>query len=631
MRILHALSQTELTGSEVYAFELATHQHKMGHEVLVVSDSLHKPFPGGRLILPLSTSSFWTRMGNILKLRSYLVEAQVDVIHCHSRGACRNLYWASRFLGIPMITTVHGFQHSSFSKKTFDIYGDYVLAVCEKIFEQQVQDLRRDPDAIEVLRNPVSYKPSVPKKEELPPTVLLMGRNSGPKGENLKSLVTSQAWEWCRQIPDLKVLLVLSGASQHEIDSLKQSLPVNTQVYGHLENPQKAILESNLVIGAGRIAVEALLAGRSVLGLGESDYFGPVTTESFKDGIQNNFGDVGPQFNLTSKWEVLTQDLVRYFKNLGQHSASEGFSKDFVEDYKVPKALVQEYYSFEKVNDRVLEIYKSERIRKHLGWLPILMYHKVVDQELSGPHRIFVLKDTFEKHLKTLKSRGFYFLSFNELSDYWNDRKPLKDLPKKSVLLTFDDGYINNLKNAVPLLKQYGARGTLFLLADHSVTTNHWDFVDPEESKNSDRDLAEKASKASEPPEGLMTLSQKQSLDPSVIEVGSHGLRHERLPAKTDEEILSELRTSKVILEHDLKCKISVFAYAFGDIDQRLPALAEQAGYQFAVNTDRGPVEWTRNPRSLFRVSIFPEDNAWSVWKKTSKWYRKYYRYKRGI
>ena len=618
MRILHALSQTELTGSEVYAFELATHQHKAGHEVLVVSDSLHKPFPGGRLILPLSTSSFWTRMGNILKLRSYLVEAQVDVIHCHSRGACRNLYWASRFLGIPMITTVHGYQHSSFSKKTFDIYGDYVLAVCEKIYEQQVQDLRRNPEAVEVLRNPVSYKPSVPKKEELPPTVLLMGRNSGPKGENLKSLVSSQAWEWCRQIPDLKILLVLSGASQTEIDGLKQSLPVNTQVYGHLENPQKAILESNLVIGAGRIAVEALLAGRSVLGLGESDYFGPVTSENFQEGIQNNFGDVGPQFNLASKWEVLTQDLVRYFKN--------------PESLRVPKSLVEEQYSFEKVNNRVLEIYKSERIRKYLGWLPILMYHKVVDQEQEGPHRIFVLKDTFERHLRSLKARGFYFLSFNELSDYWHDRKPLKELPRKSVVLTFDDGYVNNLRNAVPLLKKYGARGTLFLLADHSITTNHWDTAsDPSDQNRSTGRLESFSPINLDPPEELMSLAQKQSLDPNVIEVGSHGLRHERLPAKTDDEIVSELRTSKIILEHDLKCKISVFAYAFGDIDQRLPELAEQAGYEFAVNTDRGPVEWTRNPRSLFRVSVFPEDNAWSIWKKTSKWYRKYYRYKRGI
>lgn len=596
MRILHALSQTELTGSEVYAFELATHQSSQGHQVLTISDNFHKSFPGIKLSLPLATKSFWQRMQNILALRRILRQESIDVIHCHSRGACRNLYWASRGLGIPMVTTIHGLQHRSFSKKSFDIFGDYLFAVCEAMYDQQITEFKRPKESLEVLRNPISVKPMLPK-ESSQPRLLLMGRNSGPKGENLKYLALRFSKTWLEKIPGLQVSLILSGIDSSELKALKQKLP-GVSIQGSILTALDEIRNADLIVGAGRIAVEALMLGKSVIGLGESEAFGIVTQENWQQGLRNNFGDVGPN-QVTPESLQLVSDQVLVF---------------FTENLRpvVPKELIEKQYGAARINERVLEVYRTERIRKKIGWLPILMYHKVITDKRDGQHRIFIKQENFRKHMQSLSRWGFQFLSFQELSDFWNEKRPLSELSRKCVVITFDDGYINNLDYALPILKEFNAKATIYLLADHSILTNSWDQG------------------SGENPDPLMSLEQKRSLDPKVIEVGSHGLRHDRLPPKTDEEILSEMRVSKSILEHDLGRPIVSFAYAFGDIDPRLPCLAEKAGYHFAVNTDRGPVEWTRNPWSLFRVSMFPEDNAWSLWKKTSKWYRKYYFNKRG-
>lgn len=599
MRILHALSQTELTGSEVYAWELAQYQVQQGHRLFSISDNFHKNFPGIKINMPLATKSFWQRMKNIFRLRRLLVQEQIDIVHCHSRGACRNLYWASRGLRIPVITTVHGLQHSSWSKRTFDIFGDYVIAVCEKMRDQQIEKFDRDPGSIEVLRNPIEKRFPRPREDQSRLNILLMGRNSGPKGENLKRLLQKHAGQWIQQAPDVQISVVLSGLKSRDISILQRMFPPQIRFQGSVADAMTEMQNADLVIGAGRVAVEALMFGKSVIGLGESEAFGMITRENWSQGLKNNFGDVGEPQVSEDSLEKLSDQVIAFL--------TSGLRP------KIDREFLDQEFSTTRINERVLEIYRAERIRKRIGWLPILMYHKVVNDDRDGQHRIFIHQENFRKHIKSLRDRGFQFLSFKDLSDYWHERRPLETMAKNTVILTFDDGYKNNLEFALPVLKEFQAKATIFLLADHTVLSNSWDQG------------------AQETPDVLMNLQEKKKLDPAVIEVGSHGLRHERLPEKSDQDILSELRVSKTILEHDLERPVPVFAYAFGDIDARLPELARQAGYEFAVNTDRGPVEWTRHPRSLFRVSMFPEDTPWSLRKKTAKWYRQYYHWKRGL
>lgn len=593
MRILHALSQTELTGSEAYAFDLASHQTREGHATLTLSDRFHLNFPGEKLSLELSTDSFWTRMANIRRIRRLLIEKKIDVIHAHSRGACRHVYWAARGLRIPILTTIHGYQHSSLSKRLFHIYGDYILAVCEKIRDQMIRDLRTKPYAIEVLRNPVAPRGVLPAHlpAAIPGRILLAGRSSGPKGRRLRAIFRELARG---PLPaGTTVHLVLSGLESKERERLKEEWP-EALVEGHLPSLQTAIAQSTIVLASGRIALEALAQGRRVFALGEASQPGFLTSQSEAEILASNFGDVGPEDDLDLP--TIVRDLCAELERPSPQNAEN----------------ILAHFASEKILNRVIDLYRGLRLFKRTRSLPILMYHKVVDTAPETPHRTFVTTETFRKHIAFFKRGGYSTLHFRDLADFWWERRPLVEFPKRPLLLTFDDGYRNNLEKAAPLLAEAGLKAEIFLLADADIQRNHWDPDEGDESS------------------AIMTLEEKKRLPRPTYAIGSHGLSHRAFPDLSEAEVLRELKVSKEKLESDFGQKVCSVAYPFGAIDGRLPELAREAGYDFAVNTDQGPVYWFTEPRSLFRVNIFPEDGVFSLWKKTSSWYREYYFRKRG-
>lgn len=101
--------------------------------------------------------------------------------------------------------------------------------------------------------------------------------------------------------------------------------------------------------------------------------------------------------------------------------------------------------------------------------VPTIMYHSIgiINREwhwnfLTCPF------ETFENQLKWLKRTGHSTLTFQEIYDYIINDKPI---PKKSVFLTFDDGYLDNYVFAYPLLKKYGMKGTIFINPDFVDTS----------------------------------------------------------------------------------------------------------------------------------------------------------------
>lgn len=96
--------------------------------------------------------------------------------------------------------------------------------------------------------------------------------------------------------------------------------------------------------------------------------------------------------------------------------------------------------------------------------IPVVMYHSVgVVNPKWHWNYLTCPVDKFESQLKWLKKAGYYTVNFQEIFDYINNGKPL---PKKSIFLTFDDGYLDNYVFAYPLLKKYGMKGTIFANPD---------------------------------------------------------------------------------------------------------------------------------------------------------------------
>lgn len=96
--------------------------------------------------------------------------------------------------------------------------------------------------------------------------------------------------------------------------------------------------------------------------------------------------------------------------------------------------------------------------------LPVIMYHSILkDDKRIGKY--VVSPDEFEKDLELLKDNGFKTVTISDLTAYVYDGKPL---PEKPVMITFDDGYYNNMIYALPLLEKYNMKAVISVIGRYS-------------------------------------------------------------------------------------------------------------------------------------------------------------------
>jgi peptidoglycan/xylan/chitin deacetylase (PgdA/CDA1 family) len=98
--------------------------------------------------------------------------------------------------------------------------------------------------------------------------------------------------------------------------------------------------------------------------------------------------------------------------------------------------------------------YQQVQVRE----IPILMYHRIGDE---GESVWWVRMTDFESHMRFLKEQGYRSIFPSDLVAHQRWGKPL---PKKPIIITFDDGYLNSLQNAEPIMKKYGFRGVVYLV-----------------------------------------------------------------------------------------------------------------------------------------------------------------------
>jgi len=150
--------------------------------------------------------------------------------------------------------------------------------------------------------------------------------------------------------------------------------------------------------------------------------------------------------------------------------------------------------------------------------VPVFMYHSVgipnpnwVWKFLTIPHQIF------EDHLRTLKRKGFNTIDLTELYDYVKEGKTI---PFNSIVLTFDDGYLDNWVYAYPLLKKYGFKGTIYVNPE---------FVDPTEEyrPNLEDVWTGKAKEEELPSIGFLSWREMRQMEKDgVMAIQSHGMTH---------------------------------------------------------------------------------------------------------
>lgn len=94
--------------------------------------------------------------------------------------------------------------------------------------------------------------------------------------------------------------------------------------------------------------------------------------------------------------------------------------------------------------------------------IPILMYHAIRETiPNNGNAYLYVTPTTFENQINTIKANGYTFITFTDLVEIENGQL---EMPNKPIMITFDDGYLNNYEYAYPILEKLEAKATFFVV-----------------------------------------------------------------------------------------------------------------------------------------------------------------------
>lgn len=226
---------------------------------------------------------------------------------------------------------------------------------------------------------------------------------------------------------------------------------------------------------------------------------------------------------------------------------------------------------------------RNEKIK-----IPVICYHSI-NKDPSGKSPIIISPEKFRQHLQTIKDNGYTTLTMAQFNDYIFGDKPI---PEKSVLLTFDDGYMDNYTNAFPILKEFNMNATIFVISSYL-----------------DGDI-------------YMSPSNIKEMSDYGIDIESHTVSHLRLSELSYEQQFNELKNSKQTIEKITGKPVISIAYPEGKYNEDTTKAVLETGYAMGFTIDRGYVGIGDNSTLLSRLCVdytYRPYNIEKILKKTAK------------
>ncbi len=593
-----------MTGAETFAATLADAQIAIGHTVFILSDNFFSKTKATVFTHPIGKRDLAQRRKNIVFLSNFIKKNNVDVVHAHSRAASWVSYFATRSGSIPLVSTIHGKQHLHFSSKLFSVYGEKRIAVSKSIYTHLNHDLKYPLDTLALINNGIdlsqwNFTTETPSQQSKK-IVSYVGRLSGMKGDVLLRLI-EEVFPVIYKHDSTIEFHIVGGMNEQQkilpsIEKINAAVGVEFIIAkGFTANVEQIYHSSNVIIGSGRVAIEALACGSIVAAIGESNYTGLISEKTNEDALNTNFGDGGKISPFDANKFV--NDIIFAIHHPEEFDRSWG------------RRFVEEKYDIKKISLQINYVYAEARaVKKGINEIPILLYHRITDGKPAGTkHGIYVPRDEFERQLEFLQRRGFSAINFFDIRAIIEGKK---NIPDKPVMLTFDDGYEDNYLMAFPLLKKYGMTATIFLIGNPAIRSNIWD------------------EKTGEPCAPLLNDRQIQEMIEEGIEFGSHTMNHNKLNLCSSKEAEVEITESKKMLEQKLTTEIISFAYPYGLLNEQIKQQVIAAGYTFGIATDSGRRNIWADLFKIRRMMIFPHASLFSFWKKTSgryHWYKNVY------
>ena len=212
------------------------------------------------------------------------------------------------------------------------------------------------------------------------------------------------------------------------------------------------------------------------------------------------------------------------------------------------------------------------------------MYHRVLEEEPEKESRWhFVTTTEFREQMKMIDRLGYTPITFLDYQLFLDGKLTL---PSKPIIITFDDGYLDTLENAIPILLELNMRAVIFVMGDRKLKSARWDEMDDFDSCP------------------LMSDEHIRKAEKMGFEIGAHSLDHFPLTDLPEKEILHEVTKSKESIENVLQKPIQTFSYPYGSVDDRVKKIVSDSGFLFACGVYSGSAKFSHSMMDFRRLAI---------------------------
>ena len=337
-----------------------------------------------------------------------------------------------------------------------------------------------------------------------------------------------------------------------------------TQLWETTESP---ILTNSTEENLGRVIyAPELLLPKSPTSIDSPEFHPSQDVNKIQSNIGKKVLSAFPLASFPGKFRLLQLNLKGYFEPRTNRQLYKGLSQ----------------FSARNTDD------SNSSFARGTAQMPILRYRHVCPQLAGATVGYNVTPDNFEKQLQYLSENNFYSAAWED----WEKATTTSTLlPGKPILITFDGGYIDFLNYAWPLLKRYGFKATVFLVAERIGTKNSWELADSPEMP-------------------LLGWPEICQLRDEGVEFGSLGATYQPLSLLSPTEIVQEAVRSRFILEQGLGMPVKTFAYPYGDFDPVVQHLIGACGYTYGLSCLSGINGLNDCLLALRRINLMGSDSS---------------------
>lgn len=370
MRVLHLIKNFDFGGAENHVRELANSQEELGHNVFIIARKGRQESrvnTGVRFIsLPLRDYLIPV----LIPVISYLsLKNRIQVIHAHQRLPIFIACIIGKITGVPVIVTIHGRTRydlrSWFSRKcsTKIIFvSRHVLQVSARYEEIKHKSV--------IIPNWVAISNSQSGKD--PYSISYISRIDKNHSTLILFLIQKVIFPLVSEFPGITFKIIGDGDFLSEIR--EEAKRLNTMVkrevcyvYGFSPDVKSNIHRSELILGVGRVALEALACGVPVLSINQKHMGTIISTDNYQFYKGNNFVAVG---NPAPDEHILTDQIAKFFTGL----------KYWRKEASILKGYINEDFNPHKISDSIEVLYDEAIKSKRNIMLPVLEWIKLPSQ-----------------------------------------------------------------------------------------------------------------------------------------------------------------------------------------------------------------------------------------------------------